>query len=256
MSVNETVQDTTLSSEGLDRAIEEVLARPEFAWRLPRDRSQLVADDEGGVFGRFMERLVEWFETGLRFLWKWVEKVLDWLRDLLDFEGTTEPVNWQFGPQILLLVVLAVVVSALVILLLRIARQRRLTAATTARPVESLPDITDEDVVADQLPADDWMAMASDFLSRGEWRLAVRAMFLAALAHLAVRGNITIALYKSNREYATELLRHARDREHLLHAFRDNVRLFEEVWYGMHQLSEEGLAGFTRNQETILHDGE
>jgi len=255
MNVEEASRTTGIPPFELDRAIERVLAAPEFAWRLPRDRAQLPADAEGSLIGRFFAQLGRWLEQALRFAWKWIEKVIEWLRDRLEFGGQADPEYWQLEPQLLLFAVLAGAAAALTILLLRMAGKRRLAAAVAARPIESVPDITRENVVADQLPVDRWMDMARDFMSRGEVRFAVRAMFLAALAHLAARRWITIAAYKSNREYGMELRRRARDRVSLLNAFGANVLLFEEVWYGMHRLSHERLACFNTNQEIILHDG-
>ena len=255
MTTDATDQAVGLSPTGLDQAIDQVLARPEFAWRLPRETGAGTAEDEGGFFAEFIVRLVEWMENALRFIWRFVERIVEWLTDRLGRGETPDPGNWAIRPQLLLFILLVLVASMFAILLLRIAKRRK-GRPTAAQPVEPMPDIARDDVVADQLPSEAWMSMARDFLSRGEWRLAVRAMFLAALAHLATRDCLTIALYKSNREYLAELRRRAHDREGLLTAFQANVRSFEEVWYGMHPLTEERLAAFKRHQEALLHDAE
>jgi len=47
-----------------------------------------------------------------------------------------------------------------------------------------VPDLADENIRADQLPEDGWTKLARELLERGEFRLAMRAFYLASLAHL------------------------------------------------------------------------
>ena len=97
-----------------------------------------------------------------------------------------------------------------------------------------------------------WMALARDLLAKGETRLALRAMFLGALAHLAHAERLTVARFKSNRDYRTELERKAHDLPEVLTAFGQNVRLVERVWYGAHSATSEQVEAFAANQTRIL----
>ena len=104
---------------------------------------------------------------------------------------------------------------------------------------------------ASELPEDDWLKLARELLGRGELRLALRALYLASLAHLARREMISVAKFKSNRDYEQELRRRARALPDLQAAFAENVGIFDRVWYGLHEVTQEALERFQINLETI-----
>jgi hypothetical protein len=121
----------------------------------------------------------------------------------------------------------------------------------TAEALAPLPDLRDEGVTADQLPEDGWLQLARDLVQRGELRLALRASYLAGLAHLASRQLIGLARHKSNHDYDRELRRRARTNAELLAAFDRNLSAFERTWYGTHAVTPETLGDFTQNLERI-----
>ena len=120
-----------------------------------------------------------------------------------------------------------------------------------AEAISAIPDLTADDVAADELPEDGWLQLARDHAARGDFALAMRAMWLACLAHLGHRELLRIARYKSNRDYDLELRRRARTREELLAAFRENLTAFESSWYGRHDVTAEIFARFSGNLERI-----
>ena len=93
--------------------------------------------------------------------------------------------------------------------------------------------------------------MARDFLARGELRLALRAFYLASLAHLAQRNLVTIARYKSNHDYERELSRRAHALPEVMSTFTENVSIFDRIWYGMHEVNGAMIDHFQRNVEKI-----
>ena len=115
----------------------------------------------------------------------------------------------------------------------------------------AVPDLADENVTASQLPEDDWLRLARELLSKGELRFALRALYLASLAHLAQRDMISLAKFKSNRDYEQELRRRARALPDLQDAFAENVGIFDRVWYGLHDVTREALQRFQINLEKI-----
>ena len=128
------------------------------------------------------------------------------------------------------------------------------TPATSVQPAATAapaPDLNSEDVSAAALPEDGWVAMARQYLDRGEYRLALRAMYLAMLAALGEGNLLTIARFKSNRDYMVELTRRAHWVPQAIQAFGDNVRSFEEAWYGQHEVGRERIEKFQTNQEQI-----
>jgi hypothetical protein len=141
---------------------------------------------------------------------------------------------------------------AALVLLVRALRQWQLRRpASVPKAAVTRPDLADESVTADLLPEDEWLALAREHHARGELRLALRAYFLAGLAHLAGREVLALARHKSNRDYQSELQRKARDQPPLLEAFEQNIAIVERVWYGRHEIDREGLARFENNLEQI-----
>ncbi len=111
----------------------------------------------------------------------------------------------------------------------------------------SRPDLSDQDVTADELPSDGWLSMAEELAARGELRLALRALYLASLAYLAQKELISIAKHKSNRDYQRELGRRAHALPEVMTAFTVNVATFDRTWYGTHTVTHDLLSGFKTN---------
>ena len=152
----------------------------------------------------------------------------------------------------LLFISIAIVVSALAIFLFRLWRQRqRRAGAILSEAIVPTPDLTDENVGADQLPEDGWIKLGRELLDRGEMRLAIRAFYLASLAHLAGRSLITLAKFKSNRDYEMELRRRGHALPDLVPVFGENVSVFDRIWYGLHEVNHELVNQFAANVERI-----
>ena len=83
----------------------------------------------------------------------------------------------------------------------------------------------------------------------------MRAFYLASLAHLAARNLISLARFKSNRDYERELGRRAHSLPGLLSVFGDNLLIFERSWYGMHEADREVVGRFEANVERIRAGG-
>ena len=93
--------------------------------------------------------------------------------------------------------------------------------------------------------------MGRQLLAQGDLRPALRAFYLASLSHLASRGFITIARFKSNRDYQIELQRRGRGQPELSVLFRENVGTFERIWYGLHEVNAELVHQFVANTEKM-----
>src|SRR5206468_4287384 len=153
--------------------------------------------------------------------------------------------GWIMSLQILLFVLVAAVAAALGVLLYRIWSSRKQRAsAIPSEPIRPAPDLADEDVGADELPEDGWTKLARDLMERGELRLALRAFYLASLAHLAERNLISLAKFNSNRDYERELRRRGHSFEGLLALFGENVSIFDRIWYGVHEVNGELVGEF------------
>ncbi len=247
-------QQTTVQE--LDRSIEEVIQRPEYTWRFPREKLPKERIGEAGFVERFIVEVQNTIKKWFRLLKQWLIEFKDWLEEWVKKHEPRQKehtsMDWQFSVQVVMFVLLALLASVLAIVFLRMWKKRRVhTGMVLSQAVVAVPDITREEVQADQLPSDRWQALAHEFLAKGELRLALRAFYLATLASLAQQEMITIAKFKSNRDYERELKRRARAQTELLTAFSENVTVFENAWYGMHEVTLEIVKFFTTNQERM-----
>jgi len=82
-----------------------------------------------------------------------------------------------------------------------------------------------------------------------EWRLALRALYLATLAGLAADGLISLAKFKTNLDYERELRRRALTRHELVARFAARRKMFEDVWYGHAAPVEPAVRGWLAELE-------
>ena len=248
-----------LEAGPLDTSLEQVINRREFIWRLPRKATPEAS--KGGLVS-FLDKAFAKISDGFHKLWDGMEKIYARLRKALG--GDSEKKNakdegdassglfgageaWVYAA---LMGLVAVLASLLSVLALRFLRQRRRTEVVVAE-VAPVLDLRSEQVDARQLPEEGWLKLARELREAGELRLALRASYLAGLAHLGQRDLITLARFKSNNDYARELQRRARARQELLAAFGRNLGAFEAAWYGLHEVTLESLGFFQSNLEKI-----
>ena len=245
-----------VSPADLDRAINQTIRENKYTWRMPREKIA-EPESEKGVIGRFLEKAGNMIR-------KWVKAAWDWLLDVLeklfprrhpDSVSGGSGYGWIMTLQILLYGLVAVLLAALAVFLYRTWRDRRSPAAIAGEPIQPSPDIADENVHAGQLPEDGWMKLARELLERGEFRLAMRAFYLASLSHLAARNLISITRFKSNRDYERELRRRGYSFPDLLSVFSDNLLSFERIWYGTHEADHELVDRFAAGVERMKAAG-
>jgi hypothetical protein len=241
-----------ISSAELDHSIQEVIQQPKYTWRMPRGKLEPAASDKG-VIARFLESV-------RKMLVRWIKAIGDWLSEWLrkffrrrsEDASTTSGYGWIVSLQLLFYGLVAGVVIALGIFIYRVWSGRLPKAVPLASDaIQPAPDLADENIGADQLPEDGWTRLARELFERGELRLALRAFYLASLAHLAGRNLITLAKFKSNRDYELELRRRGHSLPLLLTAFGDNVLVFDRIWYGVHEVNAPLVSQFADNVERI-----
>jgi hypothetical protein len=241
----------------LDAAIRRVLAQPRYTWRLPRDAAVVVEDGDDGWLSSFFRWLGQTFTAIGETIGRWFERIVEWL-----WEGSTrtgpEPVEraspW---PDMLksALVLAGVVLVAFLVVALRRHYPKKTDAAQSSAPPPSIavPDLSDDRVRADELPTDEWLRLAQELAAQGRYRLAMRACFFSTLSRLAAHQVLRIADYKSNYEYAIEVVRRSSDRPSLGDAFRSSVARLDRAWYGMRTVSPRDFNLFAEQQKEIAH---
>jgi len=248
-----------LPSQELDRSIEEVLRRAEYSWRLPRERMAEARPETWWT--RFLKNVADQLESLRVWVMEKINQSAKWLRGIMDKLFPNRSTNtgagtaWVTGVNTLAFLLLAIALSALAILILRLWKQRQKRIIVAAEAIAATPDLNDENTAADQLPEDGWLKLAQDMMQQGNLRLALRALYLASLAHLAHREVVRIARFKTNHEYEREVRRRARALPELQDAFGRNVGRIDRAWYGLHEVTGEQLGEFREDVERIRSIG-
>lgn len=215
--------------------MQEVSSQKKYIWRHPTELI-IQSEEPPGWAIAFREYTQEFFNS-LEDLW---DSITKWLRDLFkdkepEAKDATEIADSFSSFMKVLLITLVVLLAVVVgIVFVRSLRKRRPTmdAAAVTPAATDTPDLNREDVTADELPIHRWLSYAQELAAKGDYRLAIRAVFLAQIAFLADKRLIVIARYKSNRDYARELARRAHAYPKSLESFRQSSRIFESIWYG------------------------
>ncbi|MEO6994979.1 MAG: hypothetical protein ABI273_15330 [Lacunisphaera sp.] len=229
----------------LDRALNQVLDQSAFRWRLHPLPLPLERKNEGIIKG-FVRSTFEVLKQVVKTVARWIGEVGDWVSNLFpggksghDDDARLNQAGgngfaWMATLQLVAYVLLIAVGLFLIFMVWKIWRHNRETRPRSgaAEIPAATPDLRDETVEASRLPADGWLDLARKQMAAGEWRLALRALFLATLARHAHSGWLSLAKFKTNLDYEIELRRRAYGQAAVVGDFRDRRRQFEEVWYG------------------------
>jgi hypothetical protein len=237
----------------LDQSIQQVIQRSKYTWRMPRDEQALAVNEQEGIVAGFIRRCAETVVSWAKAVFEWIARQLtSFTLPLSSGDRKSGGYGWITSSEVLLFTLLALVASTLALVLLRLWQTRRArVTAVPSQPARIVPDLADENVSADQLPEDGWTKLGRELLARGELRLAMRAFYLSSLAHLASRQLIRLAKYKSNRAYERELRRRDHVFAELSVLFGENVSAFDQIWYGLRQVSRETVEHFAANVDRI-----
>ena len=227
-----------LDSEKLAAAIDETLKEREYKWLMPRPEE--AEDVERSFIGDMIDamgkQIGEWIETVSEYIKKYFPED--------DEKQKAKELGSGFSffdiPSLMpiMLIVLSVLICAFVIYWLRKRRRLRAIPATIYE-IKSVPDLTKEDTYADELEKSAWLEMAARLFEEGNFRLAVRAVFFAELCLLADERLLTLAKFKTNREYLCELKRRAHSSKEIIEVFDTTLRLYERAWFGDYETTPE-----------------
>lgn len=237
----------------LDEALDEVFTDREFSWRIPREPT---SDDSSFIVGA-IKGIIDVARNMLQSIRDFLERIGDWFKRTGAGGGGDGDAVGAAGMALrIVLAGLIVALSAAIVWYAVQAIRRRPTLASATQATDKSPDIAQETTSADQLPSSDWLRMARELASQGDYRLAMRAYFFASLAALAQRHLLQLARYKSNRDYARELARVAHAEPALPGLFTETARQLERVWYGRHEATADMAEEFARSYERMAAHAE
>jgi hypothetical protein len=224
----------------LQRAVEQAAQSPEYDWRIA---PQMTQRQQPSWFVAATDRIVAGTRAFLRSLSDAIDRLLRWIfgrsdgRRVQPGEAPTTVLPASIW------VLIALVLGAAGFALMR----ARYSAARKFTPGGALPAATSEDAEEmDPLrfPEQTWIDLAERALAEQNWRLAMRAFYLASLGWLGRREFLQIHSGKTNREYERELRRRARSVPEARDLFARNVAAFERAWYGMHEIGGDDVERF------------
>jgi hypothetical protein len=221
----------------------DILARPEFAVAPPKaekpEAEESVPPEPPGWWRRFIDWLGEW------------------LKKL--FKREEAPPPRDFSPPVVsggtVANVLVVVLVAVALLVLGVVLLRALNKGRGDKDGEGL-EVSTVDAAALagdpahalSRPPEGWAHLADELAARGEYREAVRHLYLALLSRLHRDGAILYDVTLSNWDY----LRLWRGRTEWKAPFRELTRRFDFIWYGNVPVNVQGYAEFRTLTEPLL----
>jgi hypothetical protein len=244
--------DQPLTQPAFDRQIERVLQNPEYNWR-ERDAS------DGKSAHPKEASMVDQWKTSLR---RMLISLGSWVRDLVKsllkpFDLKT-PIPQSETPRFSAFLnslgyfLWAAFAGTLIFFLIRLLRSKA-TKLPPSIVSPQTPDLAAEEVEANQLPDDEWYALAREKMAEGEFRQAQRALFLAILSYLASHRFITIERWKTNADYEKELGRKVKHLSELSALFTQSRLGFERCWYGAERVTPADLEKYNLVYEGIKH---
>ena len=247
-----------VSPEKLDASIDEVMAGRDFQWRLRQPAAAEDSQADGPIksFVRKGFAIMRAMGDSLGRLWK---RIARWFDDI--FPSTNPAENKSAAASagtsalrvLLYLFAAAIVVFVGVVVYLMATRGRaeRRPAIAAKEVAPASPDLADESSHAGQLATEEWIELARTQLARGEWRLGLRALYLATLARLAADGLVSLAKSKTNLDYEREVRRRSLGRHEIPELFARRRSVFEDVWYGQLAPDESMTRAWLSEMEAV-----
>ena len=233
----------------LEQAVRQTLQSPEYNWRIPPPAT--AASDTPWII-LATDRAIAALDSAVKWLGHAIDRLLRWIFGGLNLnpvagggQAPAAALHWS----VWVLIGLALALTGWAVW--RAIKQRSKQAKDAARPATVSVRLDDEDLTADRLPEAGWLEMAERCLSDGNLRLALRAFYLANLAWLGRHEFLTIDPGRTDREFEMELRRTARHAPEAQTLFSANVRSFERVWYGLHEVLEGGPQEFGARAEEM-----
>ena len=251
-----TFSSLQIDADELESSIDHVMSLREYTWRMPREEIEVENKDRG-----FLYTALKWVMSGIKDMLKtigsWIEAFFEWLGKI--FRSDSEPVEPEKAastvtPRHLTIGLIIMLVILLAFIVLYRFRLRSKEEPIPAAPGDALPDIEDENLLADKLPSERWVEFAGELMEKGDLRSAIRALYLGTLAFLADQNLIGIAGHKSNREYKQEFCRRAHTKKDMVDLFDDTIKTVDRVWYGMHTVNRQMFDDFANTQKRIMDD--
>jgi hypothetical protein len=238
----------------IGRALDATLAQERYAWRLPR---RPPPSSGPSVLSEMMREMARSLADALSSAFKALGKLFRWLSGLVHPDSESAPTlsapfemrSWIISLAWLLLTALCCVLAIGALRAWKKGGREGLAVLSESSPLK--PDLAKEELSGSEFPAAEWGQLARDCIERGEYRLALRAYYLAALSQLGERQWLTLKKSRTGGEYLGELKRRAPSRHDLQGLFAEMGQAFERAWYGESPLQRSDAEAFAAALERM-----
>ena len=208
--------------------LDKVLSQPEFQWK----------SETPNPIIRWINQLILHF--------------LEWLNNLTG--GNSLTIDGPFGLLIkLALPFIAILLLGLLAVYTMLSLKRSFSAAEVANSFVQPGD--------EHLDTDNAFARGETAAQAGDYRSALRYLYLSVLLSLDERGFLRFDKTRTNREYITSLTTrnttnpHRMEIQKISGQFISLVETFEEVWYGFHPVDQALYENFRQRVKEIRISG-
>jgi len=223
-------------------AAKAILARPEFQ-TIPEQAAEPEKPKEDEAPGWFQKAWEDFWNAVFKWLRQSEPREREQPADLPDLAGP------GIGVDFVIVLAVIVVVAVLVFILLR-WREKKSAAAggeLVGDGVTQTP-LTADPMSALARPPESWAGLADELAARGEFREAIRHLYLALLSRLHREGAIDYDPARSNWDY----LQGFKGPLEFLGRFRDLTRRFDFAWYGNLEVNPAAYATFRDTAQPML----
>jgi Domain of unknown function (DUF4129) len=208
-----------LTKDEANAKLAEILGRPEYARKNP----------EGSAFAKLWRRLMQW------------------LQSLMPKQPQMSPgranIITLIVQGLVVLVALGVIVYVIKAFAPQLFKQTR-----KKKKKERETRVVLGETLAPEQSASDLLSEAEALARRGELRAAIRKAYIALLVELGDRKILSLAQYKTNRDY----LRAVRELEPLYRHMKGLTDSFENHWYGFVGVTEDDWLAFRAGYNKAL----
>lgn len=237
--VSEALRSQPSDASASRAAARQILGRSEF--QTVQDRPKDAPPEE--------EASQSWLGKLWEDFWR---AIFEWLRKRdpkVDPVVVSAGASPMVGANAVMLVAIAVVAGVLLYILLRNWKRKKTeeTAVDESGAV-SESALSDDPMSALSRPPEGWASIADQLAARGQFREAIRHLYLALLSRLHRDGAIDYDPTCSNWEYLSAF----KGPSDLKPPFRELTRRFDFVWYGNLDASESSYATFRLTAGPLL----
>jgi hypothetical protein len=177
-----------------------------------------------------------------------IDRILRWLAQFLPHPKPVQPSSSRWLANIAQVVIIGLCLGAIGLLVWRYG-PRLVSGRSKKKTKREARIVLGETLEPDQTAAD-LFAQADRLAREGNLRAAIRKAYIALLCELADRKMISLAQYKTNRDY----LNAVRDKGSLYTSMRKLTNIFEVHWYGIVPAGEADWDEFRNGYRKIFRE--